>query len=195
MVEKVDYSRYLESPEEFSRQSQWWSGPENHQLCEEIAQWIPPGSVVCDAGAGSGEAIPIWYRHASKVIAVDACELAVSHIHSSYPFVDVYCADLRNLNAYALSVDVVICKSVLKHFGPEWRDILRQLCGVARSRVIFTMGVDEVSVDRNPDVPYYDWAEPPSEIFFAIPSPWRIVKQFGNPLEPVFVCDRKRFEK
>ena len=190
---KTDYSVCLEQEDEFLAQSEHWNGADNMALVHQIAERIPEGATVLDAGAGSGAAIPAWLERASAVVAVDACERALLHIMYEYPTASVVKADLRQLSSAVKPVDVVVCKATLKHFSEgEWRHILRQLFTVARQRVIFTMGVAPKPLDRNPGVSYYDRAEPVDAILDAIPEGWAVSEMFGGPLEPVFVCDRAR---
>ena len=185
---KSDYSIHLDSPGEMDLQSAWWSGYENLDLCRSIAAYIT-GPTVLDAGAGSGAAIPIWLTEedVSRVIAVDISAEAIAAL-SRMPNVTVVACDLRELSTPA---DTVICKAVLKHFGPDWRAILQRLCACARATVIFTMNVAASDGDQNLDVPYSDWAVPADAIESAIPHAWQLTTIFGDPKEPVFVCHRK----
>ena len=191
---KPDYSHHLEQPAEFEVQSTWWASPEGLEWKRQIAERIPDGSTVLDAGAGSGAAIPCWLEHATHVTAVDSCDRAIGALmHHFGPQSAVVHGDLRRLEhyMYGRSFDVVLCIAVLKHFSPEeWRTVLGELFAVADKRVIFTMGIADDASDRNIDAPYYDRAEPMDVVCGAIPVGWAVTEIFGDPLEPAFVCDR-----
>lgn len=189
---KQDYSKHLDSPDEFKVQSAWWNGEENRALCDEIGKRLVPGKSVIDAGAGSGVGISYWLSHgAESVTAIDSSHTACAALRwlTSDPKVTVVMGDLRE-GLWQFSADTVICKAVLKHFGPEWRGVFTRLFDSAETTVIFTMNVAETAGDKNPDVPYYDWAEPLEAIHAAIPAGWTLVETFGGPEEPVFVCRR-----
>lgn len=190
---KADYSATFQDEAEFERQRHWWAGSANALVCREIASRIPAAHVVLDAGAGSGAGIPYWQARASKVYAVDSCKRAVDYLLTTTQDVTVCELDLRKAELLP-KVDTVVCKAVLKHFGPDdWRLVLRNLCEVARSRVIFTMNVAEKPCDRNPEAPYYDWAEPLGEIVAALPQGWQLIEIIGvpDPAEPIFVVERE----
>lgn len=189
---KADYSRHLDDdPDEFDRQAEWWASEQNIGLARKIADRIPEGATVIDAGAGSGIAIPIWLTRATRVFAVDHSRKALETLRpmGQIDKVQVVKGDLRKVLRF-LEADVVIAKAVLKHFGPEWRMVLGELFAAAGKRVIFTMNVGEVEIDTNPDVPYFDWAVPRADIEKAMPSGWTITEVFGEEKEPTFVADR-----
>lgn len=169
---KVDYSEILDYDEaHWEEQRNWWESEVNLDFCSLILPFIPEGSYVIDAGCGSGAAIQLWLTKAKKVYAIDKSERALNEVRKHYPIslVIPLKGDLRELNELVLPCDVVICKAVLKHFGPEWRDILKQLASVAEKYLIVTAptGTGEncketvtSEFDSTELRPWYDWRIP-----------------------------------
>jgi SAM-dependent methyltransferase len=123
-----------------------FSGPIGRLIAETqeqvIAEFLAPvaGRTILDVGTGTGRAAIALASRGAIVTGVDASAemLAVAERRARDAGVRVTFAggDAHGLAFPDRSFDAVICLRVLMH-TPDWRGSLRELCRVARDRVVF----------------------------------------------------------
>lgn len=122
-----------------------FSGPIGRLLAETqervIAGFLSPleGARVLDVGTGTGRAAIALAQRGAVVTGVDASAemLAVARLRAQEAGVSVTFVqgDAHALDVADRSFDSVVCLRVLMH-TPDWRRSLRELCRVARHRVV-----------------------------------------------------------
>ena len=122
-----------------------FSGPIGRLLAETqeqvIASFLSPleGRTVLDVGTGTGRAAIALAQRGAVVTGVDASAemLAVARrrAEESGAPVTFLQGDAHALDLPDQSFDAVVCLRVLMH-TPDWRRSLRELCRVARDRVV-----------------------------------------------------------
>jgi ubiquinone/menaquinone biosynthesis C-methylase UbiE len=106
-----------------------------------IAEFLAPleGRAILDVGTGTGRAAIARARRGARVTGVDASRemLRVARQRAADAQASVVFApgDVHALPFADRSFDAVVCLRVLMH-TPEWRQALRELCRVARHRVV-----------------------------------------------------------
>jgi ubiquinone/menaquinone biosynthesis C-methylase UbiE len=107
-----------------------------------------PGRSIADIGTGTGRAALALARRGADVVGIDASAemLAVAKRRAAEDHASGLIADRRRLrfeqgDAHAVplaarSVDAAVCLRVLMH-TPDWRVCLRELCRIARFRIVF----------------------------------------------------------
>jgi ubiquinone/menaquinone biosynthesis C-methylase UbiE len=123
-----------------------FSGPIGTLLAEDqeevLAAFLSPleGRAVLDVGTGTGRAAIALARRGAAVTGVDASAtmLHVARRRAADAGVQVTFAegDAHGLAQDDRSFDAVVCLRVIMH-TPDWRQSVRELCRVARSRVVF----------------------------------------------------------
>ena len=125
-------------------------------IAQRLAPRLEPGSVVVDAGAGEGygaAALP------GRVIALEYDLAACTHMHRSYPPVNVTQANLDALPLRTGSVDAITCLQVVEHlwdlrgFLRECRRVLRrggELIITTPQRLTFSPGLGRGEKPINP---------------------------------------------
>jgi SAM-dependent methyltransferase len=123
-----------------------FSGPIGRLIADTqervIAEFLAPvaGRTVLEVGTGTGRAAMALAARGAAVTGVDASAemLAVAERRAKDAGIHVtYAAgDAHGLAFPDRSFDAVICLRVLMH-TPDWRQSLRELCRVARDRVVF----------------------------------------------------------
>jgi 2-polyprenyl-3-methyl-5-hydroxy-6-metoxy-1,4-benzoquinol methylase len=123
-----------------------FGGPIGTLLAEDqervIASFLAPldGRSILDVGTGTGRAAIALARRGARVTGVDASEmmLAVARRRAEEAGADVsfLLGDAHGLPQPDRSFDAVVCLRVIMH-TPDWRQSVRELCRVARSRVVF----------------------------------------------------------
>jgi len=122
-----------------------FSGPIGRLLAETqervIAGFLSPleGASVLDVGTGTGRAAIALAQRGAHVTGIDASDemLAVARVRAREAQVSVRFlhGDVHALNISDRAFDSVVCLRVLMH-TPDWRRSLRELCRVARDRVV-----------------------------------------------------------
>ena len=122
-----------------------FGGPIGRLLAETqeqvIASFLTPlaGTTVLDVGTGTGRAAIALGRRGAIVTGVDASAemLAVARRRASEEGVSVAFVqgDAHGLRFPDCAFDAVVCLRVLMH-TPDWRTSLKELCRVARQRVV-----------------------------------------------------------
>ncbi|MGH9374357.1 MAG: class I SAM-dependent methyltransferase [Vicinamibacterales bacterium] len=122
-----------------------FSGPIGRMLADTqeqvITSFLAPldGQTVLDVGTGTGRAAIALARRGAVVTGLDAsvemlavAERRASDAGARVTFVE---GDAHALGFPSCSFDAVVCLRVLMHM-PDWRRSLRELCRVARQRVV-----------------------------------------------------------
>jgi SAM-dependent methyltransferase len=140
------YSVYADPAMAESFDTRRFGGPIGRLIAESqeqvIAAFLEPlsGARIIDVGTGTGRAAIALARKGAVVTGVDASEemLAVARrraVEANAP-VTFDRGDAHRLPYADGSFDAVVCLRVLMH-TPGWRESLRELCRVARERVVF----------------------------------------------------------
>ncbi|GAB1815758.1 class I SAM-dependent methyltransferase [Mycobacterium sp. MUNTM1] len=82
------------------------------------------GADVLEAGCGEGYGADLIASVARRVVAVDYDEVAVAHVRSRYPRVDVMRANLAQLPLPDASVDIVVNFQVIEHLWDQTQFVL-----------------------------------------------------------------------
>jgi SAM-dependent methyltransferase len=87
------------------------------------------GKKVLDAGAGTGVFTKFYVDHGARVTAVDISEAALRVIRKKCPMASLMCCDLKDLDYFKESFDVVHCSDVLYHITDDeaWRQTITNL--------------------------------------------------------------------
>jgi 2-polyprenyl-3-methyl-5-hydroxy-6-metoxy-1,4-benzoquinol methylase len=139
------YAAYADSRMAETFEAQRFGGPIGRLLAETqeqvIASFLSPlaGQSILDVGTGTGRAAIALARRGAIATGVDASAemLAVAkrRAQESDAVVTFIQGDAHALDFADKSFDSVVCLRVLMH-TPDWRRSLRELCRVARGRVV-----------------------------------------------------------
>jgi ubiquinone/menaquinone biosynthesis C-methylase UbiE len=139
------YAAYADSRMAETFDAARFSGPIGRLLAETqeqvIAGFLSPleGATVLDVGTGTGRAAIALAERGAIVTGIDASAemLAVARRRAQEAGASVTFAqgDAHALDVPDRSFDSVVCLRVLMH-TPDWRRSLRELCRVARHRVV-----------------------------------------------------------
>jgi SAM-dependent methyltransferase len=109
---------------------------------EQLARFLAPhqGRTVLDVGTGTGRAAIALARRGASVTGVDASaemlQVAEHKARDAGVAVTFLRGDAHSLMFPDRGFDAVVCLRVLMHV-PDWRASLRELCRVARERLVF----------------------------------------------------------
>ena len=92
----------------------WWYRATRALLAQTFATQIPAGSVVLDAGCGTG-ATGAWLADRHKFIGVDSEPIAVQLFAEQHAGARLVSGDISSLPFRDASVDAVLCVTVLCH--------------------------------------------------------------------------------
>jgi ubiquinone/menaquinone biosynthesis C-methylase UbiE len=92
----------------------WWYRATRALLAETFAPLIPAGSLVLDAGCGTG-ATGAWMAGLHDVVGVDSEPIALQLYADQHPATRLVNADISSLALRDASVDAVLCVTVLCH--------------------------------------------------------------------------------
>lgn len=109
---------------------------------QQLARFLAPhqGRTILDVGTGTGRAAVALARMGASVTGVDASaqmlEAAGQKARDAGVAVTFLRGDAHSLMFPDRGFDAVVCFRVLMHV-PDWRASLRELCRVARERLVF----------------------------------------------------------
>ena len=92
----------------------WWYRATRALLADAFAAHVPPGSLVLDAGCGTG-ATGAWLADSHQLVGVDSERTAVELFAGQHPGAALLNADISSLPLRDASVDAVLCVTVLCH--------------------------------------------------------------------------------
>ena len=88
--------------------------------CNEISTYCAPGSLIFDAGAGTGALSLALSQKGFLITAFDISDEMLSYIKQENPQIDVKCGDLFGQYDIHEKYDAVVSRWVVPHFV-EWR--------------------------------------------------------------------------
>jgi SAM-dependent methyltransferase len=109
---------------------------------EQLVRFLAPhhGRTILDVGTGTGRAAIVLARRGARVTGVDASaemlQAAEHKARDAEVAVTFVRGDAHSLTFPDRGFDAVVCLRVLMHV-PDWRASLRELCRVARERLVF----------------------------------------------------------
>jgi ubiquinone/menaquinone biosynthesis C-methylase UbiE len=144
-AEHYSYSVYADPAMAERFESSRFSGPIGRLIAgtqeAQIAGFLTPleGRRILDVGTGTGRAAIALAGRGAVVTGVDASEemlqVAERRAREAGARVTFARGDAHHLDFADRSFDAVVCLRVLMH-TPDWRTSLRELCRVARTRVV-----------------------------------------------------------
>lgn len=97
-----------------AERTHWWYRGTRALLAETFATHVPDGSLVLDAGCGTG-ATGAWLADRHRVVGVDSEPIAVKLFAEQHAGARLINGDIRHLPLRDASVDAVLCVTVLCH--------------------------------------------------------------------------------
>lgn len=92
--------------------------------CNEISTYCAPGSLIFDAGAGTGALSLALSQKGFLITAFDISDEMLSYIKQQSPKIEVKCGDLFEQYDIHDQYDAVVSRWVVPHFV-EWRNLIK----------------------------------------------------------------------